>query len=384
LGFSSPTAREWHRLIFQDGLTISTNLFGTTFYSLVGLHAGHVVVGLLMLMVILLCAFRGALKPTHTERVELVSWYWHFVDVVWFVVLTVVTSWVAKRRGGMQGSEEQVSEAPGGRKIELPAATPAPLVTAFGITLLGAGLLTDASVSIVGALLTLVGAVGWWRAVLPIAQVERFSVAPTPKAPEFAIPGAAANAGRRVAAPDQNRLRLPLEVPPYSAGITGGIAGGVAMATVALAYGLLAQQSLWYPINLLAAGAMPSMAAATTTELGAFNSTAFLVALLAHGTISLLVGLLYVLILPMLPRRHLLWGGLVAPLLWTGVIWAVLGIVNPVLESRIYWPWFVASQIAFGLVAGLVVAYTKPVGTPQTRRVAAATSGSKAPPAAEP
>jgi cytochrome c oxidase subunit 3/cytochrome o ubiquinol oxidase subunit 3 len=90
MGFLSRTAREWHRLIFQDGLTISTNLFGTTFYSLVGLHAGHVVVGLLMLLVILFCAFRGALRPVHTERVELVSWYWHFVDVVWFVVLTVV------------------------------------------------------------------------------------------------------------------------------------------------------------------------------------------------------------------------------------------------------------------------------------------------------
>jgi len=89
-GFLSRTAREWHRLIFQDGLTISTNLFGTTFYSLVGLHAGHVVVGLSMLILILCCAFRGALGPAHAERVELVSWYWHFVDVVWLVVVTVV------------------------------------------------------------------------------------------------------------------------------------------------------------------------------------------------------------------------------------------------------------------------------------------------------
>jgi len=283
----------------------------------------------------------------------------------------------------MQVSEQRVSETRGGREIELPAPTPAPMVTAFGITLLGAGLLTDASVSIVGAILTLVGAVAWWRTVLPIAQVERFSVAATPKTPEPEFPSARVTRRRVVAAPGQNRLRLPLEVPPYSAGITGGIAGGVAMAAVALGYGLLVQQSLWYPINLLAAGAMPSLASASTAELGTFNSAAFLVALLAHGALSLLVGLLYVLILPMLPRRHLLWGGLVAPLLWTGVIWAVLGIVNPVLDARIDWPWFVASQIAFGLVAGLVVAYTKPVGTPQTRRVAAATSGSEAPPEGE-
>jgi cytochrome c oxidase subunit 3/cytochrome o ubiquinol oxidase subunit 3 len=88
--FLSRTAREWNQLIFHDGLTISTNLFGTTFYSLVGLHAGHVVVGLSMLTLILCCALRGALRPAHAERVELVSWYWHFVDGVWIVVLTVV------------------------------------------------------------------------------------------------------------------------------------------------------------------------------------------------------------------------------------------------------------------------------------------------------
>jgi cytochrome c oxidase subunit 3/cytochrome o ubiquinol oxidase subunit 3 len=90
VAFLSRTAHEWRRLIFDDGLTISTNLFGTTFYSLVGLHAGHVVVGLSMLTIVLGCALRGALHPAHAERVELVSWYWHFVDAVWLVVLTVV------------------------------------------------------------------------------------------------------------------------------------------------------------------------------------------------------------------------------------------------------------------------------------------------------
>ncbi len=265
-----------------------------------------------------------------------------------------------------------------GRTIELPAPTAAPVIAAFGITLLGAGLLTNAAVSVVGAVLTLVGAVGWWRQVLPIARVERFVLSRRQAAPRSVgadlepkpLPAAAVGG---------HRLRLPVEVPPYSAGITGGIAGGVAMAAVAIAYGLLAQQSLWYPINLLAAGGLPSLATASTSELREFNGAAFVVALFAHGTISLLVGLLYVLILPMLPRRHLLWGGLVAPLLWTGVIWSVLGIVNPVLDARIDWPWFVASQIAFGLAAGWVVAHTLPVETPQTPPVHDAPPGSKAP-----
>ena len=85
----------------------------------------------------------------------------------------------------------------------------------------------------------------------------------------------------------------------------------------------------------------------------------------------MLAGLLYAVILPMLPRRHALWGGLVAPLLWTGGIWAVLGIVNPVLNQRVDWWWFIVSQIAFGLAAGLVVARAQPVATMQTWPLAA-------------
>jgi cytochrome c oxidase subunit III len=90
LTFLAGTALEWRRLIFEKGLTIGTNLFGTTFYPLVGLHASHVVVGLVMLSLCLVFACFGALKTMHAERVELVSWYWHFVDGVWVVVFTVV------------------------------------------------------------------------------------------------------------------------------------------------------------------------------------------------------------------------------------------------------------------------------------------------------
>jgi cytochrome c oxidase subunit III len=84
------TAQEWHKLISKDGLTISTNLFGTTFYSLVGLHASHVIAGLIMLTAVLIFALTGALKPEHTEKVEVLALYWHFVDAVWVVVFTVV------------------------------------------------------------------------------------------------------------------------------------------------------------------------------------------------------------------------------------------------------------------------------------------------------
>jgi cytochrome c oxidase subunit 3/cytochrome o ubiquinol oxidase subunit 3 len=84
------TATEWHRLIYREGLTISTNLFGTTYYSLVGLHGFHVVVGLVALFMVMVFTFLGNVRPEHAERVDVLSLYWHFVDAVWIVVFTVV------------------------------------------------------------------------------------------------------------------------------------------------------------------------------------------------------------------------------------------------------------------------------------------------------
>jgi cytochrome c oxidase subunit 3 len=89
-GFLATTAAEWTRLIGTDGLTIGTNLFGTSFYSLVGFHAGHVAVGVILMGLVLVLALRGLVTAAEAERVEVLSWYWHFVDGVWAVVLTVV------------------------------------------------------------------------------------------------------------------------------------------------------------------------------------------------------------------------------------------------------------------------------------------------------
>jgi len=84
------TGQEWHRLIYEHGLTISTNLFGTTYYSLVGLHATHVVIGLILLTIVFLFGLAGRVGPEQSARVDVLSMYWHFVDAVWVVVFTVV------------------------------------------------------------------------------------------------------------------------------------------------------------------------------------------------------------------------------------------------------------------------------------------------------
>jgi hypothetical protein len=242
------------------------------------------------------------------------------------------------------------------------------MALAFGVTLMLAGLVTHVSATAVGVVIALAAAVGWWREVLPVERLERVALRPAALRARPILPSRA-RVERLVPGEGGHRLRIPVEVPPMSAGVAGGIAGGVAMAAVALAYGVIVQRSPWYPINLLAAVAMPGMAEAEPDQLRAFSGAALLVGIAAHGLISVLVGLLYATILPMLPRRHMLWGGLVAPLLWTGPLSALLGAINPALGARVDWAWFVASQIAFGLAAGRVVSRAAPVPTEQTAPV---------------
>lgn len=267
-------------------------------------------------------------------------------------------------------SQTTKPSGPAPEVIEMPASTVWPMVLALGVTLGCAGLVTHLVVTIVGAVLSLAGIVGWWCQVLPVEQVERVPLRPAAARARAIVPSSA-SVERLSLGEGGHRARIPVEVQPLSAGITGGVIGGVAMAIVALIYGLLFQKSVWYPINLLSAAAIPRMATADTATLRAFSGTALALGIIAHGAISLLTGLLYAVILPMLPRRHMLWGGVVAPLLWTGLIWALLGVINPTLNTRVDWIWFIASQIAFGLAAGFVVARAQPVATMQTWPLAA-------------
>ena len=254
--------------------------------------------------------------------------------------------------------------------IELPAPTAWPMVAALGVALGFAGLVTHVMVTVVGVVLAIAGAVGWFRDVLPVQDMERVPLVPPAQRARPVLPVTRAVA-QLMPGEQGHRLQLPVEMHPYSSGVVGGLVGGAAMAVVACAYGLIAHGSLWYPINLLAAVAIPSLAEADTAQLAAFDGLAFGVALVSHLIISLFVGLVYAAILPMFPRRPGLWGGLVAPLVWSGLLWASLGIINPTLNARIDWPWFVASQIAFGLAAGLWVSRTQRIRTLQSVPLAA-------------
>lgn len=254
--------------------------------------------------------------------------------------------------------------------IEVPAPTPWPLITGFGASLIFAGLIIHIVVTAIGFVLVLCGAAGWWREVLPHERLERIPVRPTAQRAAPVVP--APHLVEHLVVGKGHRVHLPVEIHPYSAGLWGGLIGGLAMAAVAELYGLIGFGSLWYPINLLAGALIPSLAQASLAQLTAFSGIALGVATFIHVVASLSVGLLYAVLLPMFPRRGAeIWGGFVAPLLWTGTLWALLGLINPVLNERIHWRWFIASQIAFGLTTGFVVARSRWVETLQTWPLAA-------------
>lgn len=246
-------------------------------------------------------------------------------------------------------------------KIEVPAATAWPIVLAFGLTLVFAGFVTAAAVGILGAALAVAGAVGWFREVLPIESHEWEPVVQERIAIETSRESVERIAGLR-AIP---RAWLPAATYPISAGIKGGLAGGAAMALLAALYGILSGHGIWYAMDLLVAGVFPAMATETAKQIGTFHVHKFLVAVPIHLVMSLMVGLLYGSMLPMLPRRPVLLGGFVAPLLWSGLIYWTLAFVNPVMNQRIDWLWFVLSQIGFGVVAGLIVAVQQQMPTRQ-------------------
>jgi len=235
--------------------------------------------------------------------------------------------------------------------VALPTPTEAPLVLATGILLLATGLVTAPEISALGGVLTIFGGIAWWRDLYPDEHHEHVLVKET----EVIALSPHVEVAEVESAPELKRAQLPLETYPIAAGIRGGLVGSAAMAAVAVLYGYIHFGSVWYPINLVGAIVYAHELRVAPAFLMHFNAVLFLVAFAIHVSVSVVVGLLYGALLPMLPRRPILLGGIFAPLLWSGAVHGILRIVDPLLYARINWAWFVASQVAFGLVAGLIV-----------------------------
>jgi hypothetical protein len=248
--------------------------------------------------------------------------------------------------------------------IQLPAPTFWPMTFAFGITLMAASVVTNLWVGIVGLAIVLRSIWGWWHTVIPHEEHEEVPVdvnlRPAPIMVELR------SVVRLHAGEGGHRVRVPEQVHPYSAGMWGGLAGAVAMAVLACLYGLIFEHSIWYPINLLAGVVIPGLGNASLAQLKEFNGLAFVAASIGHIILSVLVGIVYAVMLPMFPKYAPFWAGILMPLFWSGLVATTLGVINPALNSRISWPAFVVCQLGYGLVGGFVIARSTNIRTMQS------------------
>ena len=253
-----------------------------------------------------------------------------------------------------------MNEESSGNGIALPAPTPWPVLLALGVALLGAGYLIHPLLAVIGVALVLIACVGWFRNVLPVEQEE---IVPVVEAPHV-------TPSTRTVLPLEvgvsgHRMQLPLEVYPYSAGVKAGLAGGAAMAIVGCIFGLLTHGSIWYPVNIVAAAGSARLTAASADELARFSLDGLVLASVVHVGLSLLIGVVYAALLPIFSKHQRLAGGIVLPALMAGITWSLLSAVNPLLNERIEWAWLIASQVAYGTVAGWVVSRVEPIATAQ-------------------
>ncbi len=357
------TAYEWYGLIIRDGLTISRNLFGTTYYTLVGFHAIHVTVGVV-------AHDRSSWAwPRSTSDHGEASWppsRWRpGTGTLWMAF-----GWLCSRSFTWWGGEPPKTTEPyttpalgapaGSETIEAPRPTIAPFVLVAGLSFAAAGVAFDTAVLlVVGAAIFHGGLGGGIGQLLPgRGHVRVEAVEPLPR-PVTAAPG---TVERLAAGTPGYRAQLPTRMHPISSGVWGGLVGGALMLIPALAYGLLsAHHSVWYPVNLLAGMVLPGVAAMNLNE---FHASLFIAGVVIHLAMSLAIGLMLGVLLPTLPPvpKALAWGGLLMPLLWTAVSFVLMGFVNPLLAKGVDWPWFIFSQFVFGVAAAAVIANTSKFG----------------------
>lgn len=251
--------------------------------------------------------------------------------------------------------------------VSMPTPTAWPLVFALGIVLLAAGIGLHVGFLVVGLIVFAFGVRGWISQLLPGRGHMHEPLAPPTERFTYPTPAPGSVEPLKIGHPGY-RFRLPEHVHPISAGAWGGLAGGIAMAIPAILYGILVRGSPWFPINLLAGVVIPDVVDASIASLSQFQFGALMLATAIHLAFSITFGLMYGVILPMLPTFRgspIFFGGIVTPIIWSGVCYGLMGVVNPALQEHISWPWFVASQFCYGIVMSYVVDQTEKVAVSQ-------------------
>jgi len=254
--------------------------------------------------------------------------------------------------------------------VEMPRPTIAPLAVALGMVLFAVGAPFGLPFFVLGAFILIAALTNWVGELLP----GRGHMSEPLAGPARRAQPVSAELNKvqqlRPGMPGY-RARLPESVHPLSAGIKGGVVGGIVMPLPALLYGILSGHGIWYPVNLLSAMVVPGMGTLSVPELERFSLALLLTGIVIHATMAIVFGLLYGVLLPMLPAiprlaipKSLAWGGIVFPLLWTAFSYGLMGVTNPVLQARVDWPWFIVSQFVFGAVAAFVVDRSEKIPVP--------------------
>jgi hypothetical protein len=250
--------------------------------------------------------------------------------------------------------------------VEMPQATAWPIVLALGITLLGAGLASSLALSVVGGFLFVFGLGGWVGQLLP-GRGHRHDPLVSPLLRPQSVAERPGTVDQLRSGMAGYRFRLPQKVHPISSGIKGGIFGGLVMPIPALAYGFFSGHGIWFPGNLLAGMVVPGISGATESQLEQFQWGSLILAILIHTTFSVTFGLFFGVVsptLPPLPGGPVIAGGVLMPLLWTGLCYGFMGIIDPLLEQHVNWLWFITSQVVYGLVMSIVVINSEKVPVP--------------------
>lgn len=250
--------------------------------------------------------------------------------------------------------------------VEMPRPTAWPLVLSVGVTLLAAGVITHWALLLVGAVLALLGLRGWVGQLFPGVGHFQEPLAPPEERARPIEPAPGTVEQLRPNMPGY-RFRLPERVHPISSGVKGGIVGGLVMPIPAIAYGVLSGNGPWFPINLLGGMVFPAVETMDPDRLREFHPLLLLAALFIHAIMSTGIGAMYGVVLPTLPQRRgsqLFFGGLVMPLLWSGICYGLIGTINPVMEQHVDWRFFLASQIVYGVAASIVVEASEKVHIP--------------------
>jgi hypothetical protein len=252
----------------------------------------------------------------------------------------------------MNSESESAGDA---RTVEMPQSTIGPFVLAVGLVLLAMGAATSIAFLPLGAVVFIVGLGLWIASLLPGRGHAREPLVEPELRPEPVQPAAEEVERLQTGMPGY-RLRLPVKYHPVSAGVKGGLIGGLVMPVPALIYGWLSGHGIWWPINLLSGMIVPGVGTMSTEELEQFHPMLLVWGIVIHVVISLVLGLSYGVLMPTLPkiRKPIAWGALLMPLLWTAVSYVALGQMNPEVRAGIEWPWFVVSQLVFGIVAAVV------------------------------